>query len=93
MDQADAIVLPYHRASLSGSLFIAMTAGLPTVVTAVGGLVEEMEGYDGAVVVPPAHPVSLRDTLLKLPARRGERYRIRVPGDRLWTIYRALISE
>jgi glycosyltransferase involved in cell wall biosynthesis len=91
--QADAIVLPYHRASLSGPLFIAMTAGLPTVVTAVGGLVEVVEDYAGAVLVPPQNPAALRDALLKLPARRGERY----PNPRSWqqTLagYRALIGE
>jgi glycosyltransferase involved in cell wall biosynthesis len=90
---ADAIVLPYHRSSLSGPLFIAMTAGLPTVVTAVGGLVQVVEDYAGAVLVPPQDPAALRDALLKLPARRGERY----PNPRSWqqTLreYRALIDE
>jgi glycosyltransferase involved in cell wall biosynthesis len=91
--QADAIVLPYHRSSLSGPLFIAMTAGVPTVVTAVGGLVEVVEDYAGAVLVPPQNPAAMRDALLKLPARRGERY----PNPRSWqqTLegYRALIDE
>ena len=91
--KADAIVLPYRRSSLSGPLFIAMTAGLPTVVTAVGGLTEVVEDYAGAVLVPPQDPVALRDALLKLPASRGERY----PNPRSWqqTLdgYRALINE
>ncbi len=91
--RADAIVLPYHRSSLSGPLIIAMTAGLPTVVTAVGGLTEIVEDYAGAVLVPPRDPVALRDALLKLPARRGERY----PNPRSWqeTLdgYRALVDE
>jgi glycosyltransferase involved in cell wall biosynthesis len=91
--RADAVVLPYHRSSLSGPLFIAMTAGLPAVVTAVGGLSEVVEDYAGAVLVPPQDPVALRDALLKLPARRGERY----ANPRSWgqTLdgYRALIDE
>jgi glycosyltransferase involved in cell wall biosynthesis len=91
--QADAVVLPYHRSSLSGPLFIAMTAGLPTVVTSVGGLVEVVEDYAGAVLVPPQDPVALRDALVKLPIRRGERY----PNPRSWqhTLegYRALIDQ
>jgi glycosyltransferase involved in cell wall biosynthesis len=91
--QADAIVLPYRRASLSGPLFIAMTAGLPTVVTAVGGLVEVVEDYAGAVLVPPQDPMALQNALLKLPAHRGDRY----PSPRSWdqTVdgYRALIGE
>jgi glycosyltransferase involved in cell wall biosynthesis len=91
--QADAIVLPYHRSSLSGPLFIAMTAGLPTVVTAVGGLVEEVEDYAGAVLVPPQDPVALRDALLELPARRGERYQNPRSWQQTLEGYRALIDE
>ena len=91
--QADAIVLPYRRASLSGVLHIALTAGLPTVVTAIDGLVEVVRDYAGAVLVPPRNPAALRDALLKLPARRGERY----PNPHSWqqTLdgYRALIDE
>ena len=91
--QADAVVLPYHRSSLSGPLFIAMTAGLPTVVTAVGGLSEVVEGYAGAVLVPPQDPVALRDALLKLPARRGERYANPRSWEQTLDGYRALIDE
>jgi glycosyltransferase involved in cell wall biosynthesis len=90
---ADAVVLPYHRSSLSGPLFIAMTAGLPTVVTAVGGLIEVVEDYAGAVLVPPQDPVALRDALLKLPARRGERYANPRSWDQTLDGYRALIDE
>jgi glycosyltransferase involved in cell wall biosynthesis len=91
--QADAIVLPYHRSSLSGPLFIAMTAGLPTVVTAVGGLTEVVEGYAGAVLVPPQDPGKLRDALLKLPARRGERYANPRSWEQTLDGYRGLIDE
>ena len=91
--QADAVVLPYHRSSLSGPLFIAMTAGLPTVVTAVGGLSEVVEDYAGAVLVPPQDPVALRDALLKLPARRGERYTNPRSWEQTLDGYRALIDE
>jgi glycosyltransferase involved in cell wall biosynthesis len=91
--RADAVVLPYHRSSLSGPLFIAMTAGLPTVVTAVGGLGEVVEDYAGAVLVPPHDPAALRDALLKLPARRGERYANPRSWEQTLDGYRALIDE
>jgi glycosyltransferase involved in cell wall biosynthesis len=91
--RADAVVLPYHRSSLSGPLFIAMTAGLPTVVTAVGGLSEVAEDYAGAVLVPPQDPVALRDALLKLPARRGERYTNPRSWEQTLDGYRALIDQ
>jgi glycosyltransferase involved in cell wall biosynthesis len=91
--QADAVVLPYHRSSSSGPLQIAMSAGLPVVVTAVGGLVEAVERYPGAILVPPRDPVALRQELLQLPARRGQRY----PDPHSWAHttaeYRALIGE
>jgi glycosyltransferase involved in cell wall biosynthesis len=91
--KADAVVLPYHRSSASGPLSIAMAAGLPTVVTAVGGLTEVVEDYAGAALVPPQDPVALRDALLKLPARRGERYENPRSWDQTLDRYRALIDE
>ena len=60
-EQADAVVLPYHRSSSSGPLQIAMSAGLPVVVTAVGGLVEAVQDYPGAVLVPPQDRIALRE--------------------------------
>jgi glycosyltransferase involved in cell wall biosynthesis len=91
--QADAVVLPYHRSSASGPLSVAMAAGLPTVVTAVGGLSEAVEDYAGAVLVPPQDPVALREALLKLPARRGERYTNPLSWEQTLDGYRALIDE
>lgn len=92
-NQADAVVLPYHRSSSSGPLQIAMSAGLPVVVTAVGGLVEAVERYPGAILVPPRDPMALRQELLRLLARRGQRY----PDPHSWAHttaeYRALIGE
>lgn len=91
--RADAVVLPYHRSSLSGPLHIAMTAGLPVVVTAVGGLVEVVQEYDGAVLVPPRDPAALRDALLQLLARRGMRYDNPHSWQRTLDTYRALINQ
>ena len=91
--RADAIVLPYHRSSMSGPLHIALNAGLPTVVTAVGGLVEAVRDYAGAVLVPPQDPAALRDALLKLPSRRGERYENPHSWQQALDGYQALIGE
>jgi glycosyltransferase involved in cell wall biosynthesis len=91
--RADAIVLPYHRSSLSGPLHIALTAGLPVIVTAVGGLVEVARDYAGAVLVPPQDPAALGEALLKLPARRGERYANPHSWRQTLDGYRALIGE
>lgn len=72
--QADAVVLPYRRSSASGPLQIAMSAGLPLVVTAVGGLTEAVCDYPGAVQVPPRDPAALRSALVALLDRKGARY-------------------
>jgi glycosyltransferase involved in cell wall biosynthesis len=91
--QADAVVLPYHRSSASGPLHIAMSAGLPVVVTAVGGLVEAVQRYPGAILVPPRDPVAMRQALARLPARRGHRYQDPHSWDRTRAEYRALLCE
>jgi glycosyltransferase involved in cell wall biosynthesis len=57
--RADLVVLPYLRASASGPLQLTMTAGLPVVVTAVGGLVEAAEGYSGTTFAEPGNTESL----------------------------------
>jgi glycosyltransferase involved in cell wall biosynthesis len=72
---ADVVVLPYHRSSASGPLQMAMAHGLPVVITAVGGLVEATEGYEGAIRVPPRDPVALRHALDAAYAIRGRRFR------------------
>jgi glycosyltransferase involved in cell wall biosynthesis len=71
---ADVVVLPYHRSSASGPLHIAMAAGLPVVLTSVGGLVEAAQGYEGAVFVPPQDPQALRRALPVARALRGRRF-------------------
>jgi len=71
---ADAVVLPYHRSSASGPAHVAMSQGLPLVVTAVGGLPAAVADYEGAILVPPRDPVALLDAIRQLPAMRGRRY-------------------
>jgi glycosyltransferase involved in cell wall biosynthesis len=90
---ADAVVLPYHRSSASGPLQIAMSAGLPVVVTAVGGLVEAVRDYPGALLVPPRDVPALRGALLGLPARRGERYRDPHSWESVTDEFTALIDQ
>jgi glycosyltransferase involved in cell wall biosynthesis len=72
--RADALVLPYRRSSASGPLHIAMSNGLPVVLSAVGGLVEAVGDYPGAVLVPPEDVDALAEGLRKVRAMAGERY-------------------
>ena len=90
---AEAVILPYHRSSASGPLHIAMSAGLPVIVTAVGGLVEAVRGYPGALLVPPKDPVALKHALMQLLAQRGQRYADPHSWQRTLNGYRALIGE
>jgi glycosyltransferase involved in cell wall biosynthesis len=53
---------------------MAFGYGLPTVVTAVGGLVEAVEPYAGAVVVSPHDPESLLDGIRRAAPMRGTRF-------------------
>ena len=69
--EADAVVLPYLRSSGSGPLHMAMSQGVPVAVTAVGGLVESVEGYSGARLVEPDNITDLASALLELPGMVG----------------------
>ncbi len=71
---ADAVVLPYHRSSASGPLHIAMSYGLPVVVTHVGGLIEAVAHYKGSILVPPKDPAALQSALLQVAKMQGVRY-------------------
>ncbi len=71
---ADVVVLPYHRSSASGPLHLAMSAGLPVVVTRVGGLIEAARDYRGAIFVPPHDVDALGAALPRAATLRGQRF-------------------
>lgn len=75
-EKADAVVLPYRRSSASGPLSIAMSFGLPVVVSDVGGIPEAVDGYEGAVLVPPGDETALLEALRGLQTIRGQRFRL-----------------
>ena len=76
---ADVVVLPYRRSASSGPLHVAMSWGLPVVVTDVGGLREAARGYGGAVFVPPRDTAGLRAGIMRAAAMAGQRFKD--PGD------------
>ena len=71
---ADVVVLPYRRSSSSGILHVAMSYGLPIVVTSVGGLPEAASGYDGAIFVPPNDLTMLKAGVMKAVRMAGQRF-------------------
>jgi glycosyltransferase involved in cell wall biosynthesis len=72
--RADVVVLPYLRSSASGPLHIAMSNGLPVVVTPVGGLAEAVADYPGALTVPPADVPALTEALRAARNLSGQVY-------------------
>ncbi len=72
---ADVVVLPYRRSSSSGVLHIALSCGLPVVVTSVGGLPVAARGYQGAVFVPPGDPAALKAGIMRATRLAGRRFR------------------
>lgn len=77
---ADVAVLPYRRSSSSGILHVAMSWGMPIVVTSVGGLPEAASGYAGALFIPPGDPDMLKEGLMKAAALVGQKF----PDPRSW---------
>jgi glycosyltransferase involved in cell wall biosynthesis len=71
---ADVVVLPYLRSSQSGPLHVAMHYGLPVVVTAVGGLVEAVRDYEGAILVEPGNPDALAEGIQRARRLSGRRF-------------------
>jgi glycosyltransferase involved in cell wall biosynthesis len=90
---ADAAVLPYHRSSASGPASVAMANGLPLVLTAVGGLLEAVADYEGAILVPPRDPRALRDAIRRLPQLCGSRYHDQHNWEHTASAYEGLINR
>jgi glycosyltransferase involved in cell wall biosynthesis len=90
---ADLVVLPYRRSSASGPLHIAMSHGLPVVVTAVGGLVEAAEGYPGARFAPPGEPEALASAIREASALTGRRYADPSSWDQTVAAYTGLLTD
>ena len=90
---ADAVVLPYLRSSASGPLNIAMSLGLPVVITRVGGLVEAVEHYGGAVTIPPSDEAALRAALFRASELRGKRFSAPHSWEETTSLYSALFDR
>jgi glycosyltransferase involved in cell wall biosynthesis len=56
---AEAVVLPYHAATQSGIIQIAVNFGTPVITTNVGGLPEVVRHGEMGYVVPPESPEEL----------------------------------
>jgi glycosyltransferase involved in cell wall biosynthesis len=71
---ADIVVLPYHRSSGSGALQVAMSWGIPVVVSRVGGLPEAAADYAGAIFVSPHDHEALKAGIRSAVKMVGQRF-------------------
>lgn len=90
---ADAVVLPYHRSSASGPLHVAMNHGLPLIITEVGGLVEAVQHYAGAILVPPHAPLAIKAAFEQLKAMQGKSFEDPHSWENNTLLYQALFQQ
>jgi glycosyltransferase involved in cell wall biosynthesis len=84
LDASDVGLLSSHEEGFSNAILEGMRAGLPMIVTDVGGNAEAVIDGETGVVVPPRDPTAFAEAILRLAADRelrrilGERARRRV---------------
>jgi glycosyltransferase involved in cell wall biosynthesis len=72
---ADLFVLPSRSEAFPNAVLEAMATGLPSIATAVGGLVEVIEDQCNGVLIPPDNPEALAREISRLmadPARAAQ---------------------
>lgn len=73
---ADLFVLPSREEGLGVALLEAMSGGLASVATRVGGILEIIHDGENGLLVLPDDPASLADAILRLLADPVERERL-----------------
>jgi glycosyltransferase involved in cell wall biosynthesis len=68
MEMADIAVYPYRNISQSGALMIAMTFGVPVIVTRTGSLPDYVSEGPAGLIVEPGDQDQLADAILQLLA-------------------------
>ena len=71
---ADVAIFPYTRASQSGAAHVAISYGIPIIVSRVGGLRESMESYQGTIFVEPHSSDELVKAILECCKLRGRKF-------------------
>jgi glycosyltransferase involved in cell wall biosynthesis len=106
LDEADLFLLPSHAEGLPVSMLEAMAAGLPVIVTPVGGIPEAIQDGRNGLLAQPRNPEELAAAIRRLltdeglRSRLGQRARqtvrehfdIGVAVGRLRTIYREAVA-
>jgi len=71
LNSFDILLLPYIEASQSGVFAYAMSLGIPTVVTPVGGLLEQAEASQSSLIATEVSANALADDLERLITEEG----------------------
>lgn len=66
LDRADVVVAPYREASQSGVLAAAYGAGLPMIVTPIGGLPEQVAPYGAGLVCADLTPAAFAAAMTRM---------------------------
>ena len=100
---ADVAVLPSRSEGMSVALLEAMSCGLTTVASAVGGTPELIEDGKNGLLVPPGNPGALAAALIRAldnpsmgPAARArivERHSIDWVATQMISLYQALVGQ
>jgi glycosyltransferase involved in cell wall biosynthesis len=104
---ADIGLLASHTEGFSNSVIEGMAAGLPMVVTAVGGNLDALENDSSGLLVTPHAPAALAAAILKLAedaplrqrmgaaacARATKRFSLEACVDQYETLWRGLIDK
>ena len=77
---ADMGILCSHQEGFSNSVLEGMAAGLPMVVTNVGGNPEAVIDGENGLVVPPHNPAALGDAILRLAHNANARKHMGAAG-------------
>lgn len=82
MQACDAVVLPSRREPFGIAAAESMALGIPTIVSAVDGLLDLAGDGDAALLVPPDDARALADALWRLHGDPGLRDRLSAAGSR-----------
>jgi glycosyltransferase involved in cell wall biosynthesis len=66
LEQADVLVFPYVEASQSGVLPLGLRAGIPTVITPVGGLVNQLVHEKSGLIAEDVSADAFAKQLIRL---------------------------
>lgn len=76
LDAADVFVLPSLAEGISNALLEAMTTGLPSIATAVGGTPEVLDNGSCGIVLPPARPDLFAEAIVQLASDPAQAARL-----------------